>query len=50
MNTLYKCAWCKRYYTGYPNNGLPLVDGVVCAGCNHHVITARLALVLGKGK
>jgi predicted nucleic acid-binding Zn-ribbon protein len=45
----FKCAWCKRYYMGYPNNGLPLINGQVCSGCNVHVIKERLkGLCYGK--
>jgi DNA-directed RNA polymerase subunit RPC12/RpoP len=45
----YKCVWCKRHYSGYSNNGQPLIDGPVCGGCNHHVIVKRLSLIYENG-
>ena len=46
-----KCCICGKEIEGYGNSALPLVEGVCCDACNHHVvIPARIFLSpTGKG-
>lgn len=37
------CNLCNKEYEGYGNNGMPLVDGLVCDDCNRKVVMARFA-------
>tara|TARA_B100000287_G_scaffold433429_1_gene495136 strand:+ start:1232 stop:1495 length:264 start_codon:yes stop_codon:yes gene_type:complete len=42
------CALCAKPYSGFGNNGKPLVDGRVCDNCNRFVVLYRLKLVQEK--
>lgn len=36
------CENCGESYSGFGNNGVPLVEGRVCNGCNELVVLARI--------
>ena len=40
------CAWCHKKFYGWGNNGLPLIDGIVCNECNNIVITERIRRIM----
>ena len=40
------CSYCSIEYSGWGNNGLPLVDGRVCNDCNDIVICLRLEMAI----
>lgn len=42
----HKCPICRRSYTGYGHNGLPVWPGKVCDKCyRDYVVPMRIALV-----
>ena len=38
------CSICKKEYTGYGNNAMPINDGQCCDNCNLKVISKRLSI------
>ena len=42
------CSLCGKPYSGFGNNGKPLIDGRVCDECNRFVVLYRLKLVQDK--
>ena len=40
------CTLCKRPFTGYGNNPLPLANGRCCNACNLQVVFARWNMIM----
>lgn len=42
----FRCLICRGRFSGFGNNGQPLVNGRVCEFCNGFVIAHRIKLIM----
>jgi hypothetical protein len=40
-----ECVLCRKKYSGFGNNAMPLASGRCCDKCNMHVIMARFDMI-----